>query len=57
MRWFFDRYSLIMKNEQENCFEVLSGRKRGEVVVRPELMENVGAWHELSKWTARKNDS
>lgn len=54
VRWFFKRNSLVLKNEREENFEVLSGRERDEVTVRAELMENIGKWHFLSDWAEGK---
>jgi hypothetical protein len=52
VRWFFERSSLVVKNEKKGHFEVLSGRTRDEGELRPELMENIGKWHLFSEWAA-----
>lgn len=48
VRWFFQRHSLLLKNEANSCFDVLSGRSREEVRVISSLEGELGAWDQLA---------
>ena len=54
---FFQQNSLIIKNSEKGCFDVIGDKNPADLFLRPEVAKSIGSWRKLASLEASKTAS